>query len=65
MCRCAAEGHGLVVDLVVLGQWLKVMILKIVSNLSNSMILCFCLVLLEDFTGFFLVPDCKRTGNGR
>jgi len=42
MCRCGAQGHGLVVDLAVLGMWLDSMILKFFSSLNGSMILLYC-----------------------
>ncbi|KAK4825110.1 LOW QUALITY PROTEIN: hypothetical protein QYF61_024001 [Mycteria americana] len=38
-CRCGAQGHGLVVDLAVLGLRLDSMILKVFSNLNDSLIL--------------------------
>jgi len=41
----AFKRHGLVVDLAVLGRWLDSMILKVFSNLNNSMI--FMLVFLK------------------
>ena len=39
MCRRSAQGHGLVVDLAVLGLQLDSMILKVFSNLNYSVIL--------------------------
>lgn len=39
MCKCGTEGHGLVVDLVVLDKQLDLMVLKVFSSLKNSEIL--------------------------
>ena len=36
MCRCGTWGHGLVVDVTVLGKWLNSVILKVFSGLNNS-----------------------------
>lgn len=41
-----AQGHSLVADFVALGSWLDLMILKIASNLGDS-------VILMTFTFFF------------
>lgn len=38
-CRCGSEGHCLVLDLAVLAQHYDMMILKVFSNLHNSMVL--------------------------
>ena len=38
MCRYGSSGHGLV-GMVVLGWWLDLIILEVVSNHNNSMIL--------------------------
>lgn len=36
MCKCGAWGHGLVVDLAVVGLLLDLIILKVMSNLKDS-----------------------------
>ena len=41
MCRRDAQGHGLVVELAVLGLRLDSMILRVCSNLKDSMLLGF------------------------
>lgn len=38
MCRCVVQGHGLTMDLAVLDLQLDSMILKVFSNLYDSMI---------------------------
>lgn len=39
MCGPGTKGHGLAVDLVVLGGWLGLIILRVFSNLNDSMII--------------------------
>jgi len=36
MCEHGTKGHGLVVDLVVLGELLDLVILRVLSNLGDS-----------------------------
>jgi len=56
MSRYGTYGHGLVVDLAVLGLWWDLMILKVFSNLNDSMKHWALLVLL--LTGF-ICPDIE------
>lgn len=39
MCKCGTEGCGLMLDLVVLDKQLDLMVVKVFSNLKNSVIL--------------------------
>lgn len=39
ICGCDIWGHGLAVDLAVLGKWLELVILQGFSSLNDSMIL--------------------------
>lgn len=39
MCKCGSGGHGLVVELAVLGYWLDLMILAVFPNCNGSVIL--------------------------
>ena len=44
MDGCGAEGCGVVVDLVVLDWWLDLMVIRVFSNLNNSIMLWFSAV---------------------
>ena len=78
-CRCGAHGHGLVVDLVALGLRLDLMILRVFSNLNDSMILilgiahhlCTTLHALQPYLAgraiptALSVPKCAKGAVGR